>query len=345
MSAMRSTIFFLTLTILLGLSRDECQAEDNNTHGDVSQQAIRDGELELLTRGPLHEAFAQPVVFEPSQAPRAPEAVPAPLHEVLPAFKPQGAVVWIAGYWAWNDVNDSWTWVTGTWRVPPAGKHWVSGYWTDSNDRRDWIAVGVGLLDSGSGQQVDLRASPAEGKAPAARSSIGPGRVLAARVLDFRKRSVCLARRIGDAHPARSIVGSVSVPLDSGRVRFCRQLLGLPVCSRRGWLFDPVGLTNSDSDTSKLSFGPSTLLNVDNVALELFARPKQSAYYFGDYFGASHVRHGIHAWYRYAQTAYDPIYTYQSWQYGRQNPGITAAIFSRRSADRPSTHIGRAAVP
>src|SRR5262245_5692620 len=76
---------------------------------------VKDGDgLETLTRGPIHEAFAEPVVFDPRPAPVVPKEPPAPVEEVPPAEKPEGAnVVWIPGYWAWDDQRNNFLWISG----------------------------------------------------------------------------------------------------------------------------------------------------------------------------------------------------------------------------------------
>src|SRR5947208_42238 len=61
---------------------------------------------QVLTRGPVHEAFAGPVVYDPKPGPVIPKAPPAPVQEMPPDQKPDGAnVQWISGYWAWDDTR------------------------------------------------------------------------------------------------------------------------------------------------------------------------------------------------------------------------------------------------
>jgi hypothetical protein len=44
--------------------------------------------VQVLTRGPVHEAFAEPVVFNPEPGPVVPEEPPQPVEEVPPDQKP-----------------------------------------------------------------------------------------------------------------------------------------------------------------------------------------------------------------------------------------------------------------
>ncbi len=78
-------------------------------------------DVEPLTRGPLHEAFAEPVVLNG-------EAVdfvtttppPAPIDEVPPDQQPSGEnVQWIPGYWFWEPSMNNFVWVSGCWREAP----------------------------------------------------------------------------------------------------------------------------------------------------------------------------------------------------------------------------------
>ncbi|MFM9118270.1 MAG: hypothetical protein ACKOU6_19145, partial [Planctomycetota bacterium] len=73
-------------------------APDNDLPDDQTPQL--DGEE--LTRGPVHEAFAQPVVFDPEPGPVIQQQPPASIEEIPPDEKPAGDdVTWISGYWAW----------------------------------------------------------------------------------------------------------------------------------------------------------------------------------------------------------------------------------------------------
>src|SRR5437867_578354 len=59
---------------------------------------------ELLARGPIHEAFAQPIVFDAKAGTVVKKEPPKPIEEMPPAEKPEGDnVQWVSGYWAWDD--------------------------------------------------------------------------------------------------------------------------------------------------------------------------------------------------------------------------------------------------
>src|SRR5947208_312184 len=88
--------------------------------------------IEVMARGPVHEAFATPT-SEPVATPVLPKAAPKPLEEMPPDQKPDGDVIWVPGYWAWDDDRKDFLWVSGIWRTPPPGKQWVAGYWRDAD--------------------------------------------------------------------------------------------------------------------------------------------------------------------------------------------------------------------
>src|ERR1700685_922843 len=100
-----------------------------------------DPNTEVLTRGAIHEAFAQPVVFNPAQSPVVPKQPPEPVEEMPPEQKPAGDhVVWIAGYWSYEGDQQKFAWASGIWRARPAGVEWVPGYWTQADGGSQWVS-------------------------------------------------------------------------------------------------------------------------------------------------------------------------------------------------------------
>ena len=96
---------------------------------------------QVLTRGPVHEAFAETVTFDPLPGIVAPKAPPAAIEELPPGQKPAGAnVAWIPGYWGWDDERSDFLWVSGIWRDLPPGRQWVPGYWGKSTQGFQWTS-------------------------------------------------------------------------------------------------------------------------------------------------------------------------------------------------------------
>jgi len=96
---------------------------------------------EVQARGPIHEAFAQPGESTVKPGIVAPKTPPEALQEVPPDQKPEGDnVVWIPGYWTWDEDRNDFTWVSGFWRVAPAGRKWAPGYWNKAESGYQWVS-------------------------------------------------------------------------------------------------------------------------------------------------------------------------------------------------------------
>ncbi len=64
-----------------------------------------DEDLQVLMRGPIHEAFAESYLADPVPSPLIQQAPPADIAELPPEYKPDGNnVQWIPGYWAWDPI-------------------------------------------------------------------------------------------------------------------------------------------------------------------------------------------------------------------------------------------------
>ena len=95
--------------------------------------------VHVLGRGPIHEAFINPVERSDQASMAAPEAPPVSIDEVPPDVRPAEAV-WIPGYWFWDELSDDFVWLSGVWRVPPPGQQWVPGYWQRLDNGARWIS-------------------------------------------------------------------------------------------------------------------------------------------------------------------------------------------------------------
>ena len=83
-----------------------------------TQAAVKDG-VQVLTRGPVHEAFAETISFDPEPGLIVQNEPPEAIEEVAPEQRPEGEnVVWIPGYLAWDDEREDFPWVldrSGIW--------------------------------------------------------------------------------------------------------------------------------------------------------------------------------------------------------------------------------------
>lgn len=78
---------------------------------------------EVLTRGPVHEAFAGAVTYNPEAGIIVSGKPPELIDEIPPDQKPEGDnVAWIPGYWAWDEDQTDYLWISGIWRNLPPGR-------------------------------------------------------------------------------------------------------------------------------------------------------------------------------------------------------------------------------
>src|SRR5438128_1701727 len=102
----------LSLLLAGGLS-----APADDAKPSANKPAAAQTDIEVQARGPVHEAFAQPLNQNPKPTAAVPKKPPEPIPEEPPTQKPQGNhVQWIPGYWAWDSDKQDFLWVSGTWR-------------------------------------------------------------------------------------------------------------------------------------------------------------------------------------------------------------------------------------
>src|SRR5690606_11282322 len=117
-------------------------------------------QTEYLTRGPLHEAFAEPYTADPLPAPVVTAQLPEPIEELPPEYRPEGDnVLWIPGYWAWDEEREDFLWVSGLWRELPPNQRWVPGYWAAVDGGHRWVS---GFWASDQVAEVQYLPSPPE---------------------------------------------------------------------------------------------------------------------------------------------------------------------------------------
>ncbi|MGB3118086.1 MAG: hypothetical protein WBE58_04635, partial [Verrucomicrobiales bacterium] len=113
-----------------GTANGQVREPDNDSLGE-----------QVLTRGPVHEAFAGIVSYNPEPGLIVEEVPPEPIDEVPPDVRPEGDnITWIPGYWAWDDERSDFLWISGTWRALPPGREWISGYWAPTTGGNQWTS-------------------------------------------------------------------------------------------------------------------------------------------------------------------------------------------------------------
>lgn len=273
--------------------------------------------VDVLTRGPVHEAFAETVTFDPqpgvvvSMDPR--EAI----EEVPPDQRPDGAnVTWIPGYWAWDDERDDFLWVSGIWRDLPPGRQWMPGYWSESARGSQWISgywedAGVSHVEYLPEPPLSIETGPSV-DAPAPNQSWMPG--------SWIWRDGRYAWRPGYWAAGRS--DWVWVPAHyvwTPRGYVFSDGYWDHTLERRGVLFAPVYFEKNVYARRGYSYSPSFAINLTVLSDNLFVRPRYTHYYFGDYYAPSYRESGYYASFsvQFSRRGYDPIYAHNRWEHRR----------------------------
>jgi hypothetical protein len=271
--------------------------------------------VEVLTRGPVHEAFAGTVTYNPQPGILIPSVPPDAIEELPPEQRPAGEnVAWIPGYWAWDDERSDFLWISGIWRNLPPGRQWVPGYWGQAGQNYQWT----------SGYWADATASEIEYlPQPPASVEVGPN--IAASSADQTWLPGCwvwhqsrYAWRPGywaTVQPNWVWTPAYYAWAPRGYV-FVDGYWDYSV-ARRGILFAPVYFNSSVYSRPGYFYSPNTVINPAVFISQLFLRPNYQHYYFGDYYAASYSSAGYYPWYSYnsSRYGYDPIYAHQSWQH------------------------------
>jgi hypothetical protein len=275
---------------------------------------------EVLTRGPVNEAFAQPVNLENQTGLTAPIAPPAAIQEVPPAERPAGEeFAWAPGYWAWDSDRNGYIWVSGCWRAVPPGMSWVPGYWTEAPGGWQWVA---GFWTPVGGREIEYLPAPPEltgVDAPGAAPSIDQLWVPPCWYWNHGQYTRRLGYWIG-ARPDWVWVPSHYIRTPRGYV-FAAGHWDYPL-GRRGILFAPVYFPRHIYERPRFSYGLNITIDMGNLEMGLFTRPQYSHYYFGDYYDSAYISFGIFPWFEFERrhTWYDPIYVYDRWRHRRVEP-------------------------
>lgn len=284
--------------------------------GGAAQSVTGDEQgVEVLTRGPVHEAFAGIVTFNPEPGVVAPQAPPEAIEEWPPDERPEGAnVTWIPGYWAWDDERNDFLWVSGVWRALPPGRQWVAGYWRNTRQGSQWTS-GY-WADANVNQTTYLPAPPATVEAgpniapPSADYVWTPGCwVWYQNRYAWRPGYWVSARLDWVWYPA------YYVWTPRGYV-FVEGYWDYPV-ARRGVLFAPVYFESRVYAQRGYYYSPSIVINLNLFSEHLFVRPRYHHYYYGDYYAPAYVNSGFYFSFIYQSShrGYDPIYTHRRWEH------------------------------
>ncbi len=283
-------------------------------------------DAEPLLRGPLHEAFAEPIQLNPQPATIVPKQPPEPIEELPPEAKPADEdVIWIPGYWAWDEEREDFIYVSGVWRVPPQDRRWVPGYWAQADGGYQWVS---GFWAPAEVAEVQYLPDPPESL------ESGPNSPVPSTEHYWVSGNWCYqndryAWRPGYWNTYRE--GWVWVPAHyvwtpQGMV-FVNGYWDCPF-SRRGVVFAPVWFSRPSYLHRGFCYSPSVVINVSHLLMHLFVNPRRCHYYWGDYYG-HHPRRGHHFYPSFdyhGRHGYDPVFAYYHAYHRHRNIDYTQRL-------------------
>lgn len=316
-------VVYLTLFVPLTIAR----AQDKPLPAAEETLAPPKG-IEVLAHGPVHEAFAS-LGGEPTPTRAVPKRPPKPLNELPPTDKPEGHVVWIGGYWAWDDESHDYLWVSGLWRTPPPHKQWIGGYWREQGELWQWIpGFWTDAVEQGKDtKEVTYLPKPPQmpnvapnGDAPNADSFYVPGG------WTYNTGTNSYAWRAGywaRVQPGYVWVADRYLWTPNGYL-FVPGYWDLAV-NQRGVLYAPVVV---DPNVVAAGFVYTPYYAVSDTLLlgSLFVQPAFGHYYFGDYYGPMYARMGYESVFMYGRRRYDSIVVYETWAHRNQPNWVALQI-------------------
>lgn len=255
--------------------------------------------IEVLARGPVHEAYAEPSEREPKPSPVIPKEPPKAIEELPPDQKPQGDnVQWMPGYWSWDDEKKDFVWVSGFWRNAPAGRAWAPGSWAKTDDGWQWTGGfwAAANPDQPEKANVDYLPQPpapldADGPTvprPSETDVYVPGSWI------YRDRYVWQPGYWAEYQPDRVWVASSYRWTPAGYV-FVDGYWDYPLADR-GTLFAPAYIPPAVYADPAFVYTPNYVVQENCLYGSLFCRRGFGSYYFGDYFSPAYANLGFTAW-------------------------------------------------
>jgi hypothetical protein len=274
----------------------------------AAQTAPGSGEdgVEVLTRGPVHEGYAEAVDANPQAAPIVDKKPPDPIPELPPDQKPEGdKVEWIAGYWAWDGDRKDYIWVSGFWRTPPPGRVWVPGRWQEAQDGWQWVP---GFWNAAEKQDVAYVPAPPAPVEERVAPSPGEGYFYTPGVWVYRDGKYLWRAGVWVPYSEDYVwVPAHYVWTPAGYVFIEGYWDHVP--RHRGILFAPVYVSPTLVVRTEFCYVPRHVVAEDFMIGCLFVRPAYHHYYYGDYFEARYTDAGFVAFvdYHYGHW-HDPLY-------------------------------------
>lgn len=259
-----------------------------------NDDALPDG-IEIQTRGPVHEAFAQPNDIRPVPGQPIPKEPPPAIPEEPPEERPEGDnVQFIPGYWAWDAEQSQFLWVSGGYRNAPVGRQWVPGHWVHTDEGWRWVP-GMWAAE----QQQELQYTPEPPAPLQVEPSLPPESEDSTWVPGswvYRDPQFVWRPGYYSAYrPGRVWTASRYLWTPSGYL-YCDGYWDYPL-EDRGLLFAPVYFHRPFWHTAGWYWQPSYVVGFDSIYDSCFTHYGFSHLYFGNYYGARHHGFGYRPWF------------------------------------------------
>lgn len=296
------------LAAMAGLNPNIATGQTNEAGNDAEG-------AQVLTRGPVHEAFAGIVSFNPEAGVIVAKAPPELIEELPPEERPEGGnITWIPGYWAWDDERSDFLWISGTWRALPPGRQWITGYWTTTTEGNQWIS---GYWADSSVEETTYLPKP-----PA---TVEEGPNIAAPSPDYgwtpgywswqQERYAWSAGYWAQGRSNWEWIPAHYVWTPRGYI-FVDGYWDYAV-SRRGVLYAPVYLNSNLYSQRGYRYSPAIAIDLVSLIEHWFVRPRYHHYYFGDYYAPRYQERGFYSSVAYQSNryGYDPVYSHRRWEH------------------------------
>jgi hypothetical protein len=315
-------ITIAALIVLIGSAAARPAFAQDNAQDAAPPPAPAEEQPEVLTRGPVHEAYAQPVDVQTREQETDGVVATAPpppnVQEQPPAARPDGdRYVWIPGYWSWDAEQHNYIWVSACWRVAPPGMTWMPGYWTKVEGGWRWVpGFWTHVNDN---HEIDYLPPPPEpdyaAPPPAPSDDVVwvPPCWYWVDAQYVRRPGYWLRER-----PAWIWCGSHYVWTPRGYV-FAPGHWDYRL-EDRGVLFAPVRFYHPTVLVSNYVYTPSTVIEIGVARESFFTCPRYHHYYFGDYYDQTYFSFGIFPWFQIEYVHhYDPIFEHDRCEHFRSD--------------------------
>jgi hypothetical protein len=281
--------------------------------GQAASPEFDDEGAQVLTRGPVHEAFAGLISYNPEPGVIVEIAPPEAIEEMPPDTRPAGDnIQWIPGYWGWDDEQGGYLWISGTWRALPPGRQWTTGYWNTVDQGYQWIS---GYWADASLQETTYLPKPPltvesgpNVEAPSQNHSWSPGSWMWSQErYAWRPGYWAEGRSDWDWIPDNYVWTPRGYVYVDGYWDYS--------FDRRGVVYAPVRFQPSYYSRPGYSYTPVIAIGLAAIVENLFLRPNYHHYYFGDYYDRGYRDRGYYSPHVYQSNryGYDPVYSHRRW--------------------------------